>query len=253
MAVTVPTKTLPSGAKIPALGLGVYQSEPGAETYDAVVSALKRGYRHIDTAQYYENEADVGRAVRDSGIPREQIFVTSKLFLPHWGYDKAVAATRESNEKLGLGYIDLFLLHAPGDAATRAETWRALEDLQTEGVVKDIGISNFSEAHYQKLAETFRVKPALNQVELHPWLTRSELVKFFEKEGVLLEAYSPLAKAAKLSDPTVTQIASELSATTAQANLESVNITLTAEQVAKLDALDEYLVTGWDPIKEHAV
>uniref|UniRef100_K3WD22 NADP-dependent oxidoreductase domain-containing protein n=1 Tax=Globisporangium ultimum (strain ATCC 200006 / CBS 805.95 / DAOM BR144) TaxID=431595 RepID=K3WD22_GLOUD len=276
-AIHVPPKTLPSGAKIPVVGLGVYLSEPGAETYDAVLSALKLGYRHIDTAQYYANEADVGKAVRDSGIPRDQVFVTSKLFLTNWGYDKAIAAVKESNEKLGLGYIDLFLLHAPGDAATRAETWRALEDLQTQGVLRDIGVSNFGEAHLKKLAETWKAKPAVNQVELHPWLTRADLVEYHKQVGIPLEAYSPLAKANKLVDPVVNEIAAEVKATPAQVliawslakdfitlpksvnpdrqklNLEAVNVKLSDAQVAKLDALDEYLTTGWDPIKEHAV
>ncbi|GAB9467992.1 Voltage-gated ion channel [Globisporangium polare] len=277
MSVDVPTKKLPSGASIPVVGLGVYQSEPGAETYDAVASALKLGYRHVDTAQYYQNEADVGKAVRDSGLPREQVFVTSKLFLSFWGYDKAVAAIKESNAKLGLGYIDLFLLHAPGDAATRAETWRALEDLQKEGILRDIGVSNFSGAHLDKLAQTWTAKPAVNQVELHPWLTRTDLVKYHHEHGILLQAYSPLAKANKLSDPVVNEIAKEVNATPAQVlvawslakdfitlpksvnpdrqklNLEAVNVKLSDAQIAKLDALDEYLVTGWDPIKDHAV
>lgn len=277
MSAHIPSKKLPSGASIPVVGLGVYQSEPGAETYDAVASALKLGYRHVDTAQYYQNEADVGKAVRDSGLPREQVFVTSKLFLSFWGYDKAVAAIRESNAKLGLGYIDLFLLHAPGDAATRAETWRALEDLQAEGVVRDIGVSNFSGEHLDKLAQTWKAKPAVNQVELHPWLTRSDLVQYHKEHGILLQAYSPLAKAHKLADPVVNEIAKEVNASPAQVlvawslakdfitlpksvnpdrqklNLEAVNVKLSAAQVAKLDALDEYLVTGWDPIKDHAV
>ncbi|ETL26378.1 hypothetical protein F441_20534, partial [Phytophthora nicotianae CJ01A1] len=274
---TIPTKTLRSGAKIPVVGLGVYQSEPGAETYNAVVSALKLGYRHIDTAQFYQNEADVGRAVKDSGIPREEIFVTSKLFVHNWGYEKALETTKASNEKLGLGYIDLYLLHAPGDVATRDETWRALEELHEQGILKDIGVSNFGEAHLEKLLNTAKVKPAVNQVELHPWLMRPTLVKYCKEHDILLEAYSPLAKAIKLSDPTLVEIANEVGVTPAQvlvafslandfitlpksvnpdrqkANLDAVDVKLTPTQIAKLAALDEYLVTGWDPIKDHAV
>ncbi|KAI9980238.1 hypothetical protein PInf_026519 [Phytophthora infestans] len=244
-------------------GTGHWQtSEPGAETYNAVLSALKLGYRHIDTAQYYENEADVGRAVKDSGIPREEIF--------------ALETTRASNEKLGLGYIDLYLLHAPGDAATREETWRALKELHEQGVLKDIGVSNFGEAHLEKLLKTAKVKPAVNQVELHPWLMRPTLVKYCKEHDILLEAYSPLAKAIKLTNPTLLEIATEVDATPAQvlvafslandfitlpksvnperqkANLEAANVKLTPAQIAKLVALDEYLVTGWDPIKDHA-
>jgi diketogulonate reductase-like aldo/keto reductase len=248
-------------------------------TLDAVSAALKLGYRHIDTAEAYKNETDVGRAVRDSGIPREQVFVTSKIFLQNWGYDKAIAAVRASNERLGLGYIDLYLLHAPGDSATRADTWRALEDLQAEGLLKDIGVSNFGEAHFKKLAETFRVKPAVNQIEVHPWLTRPELIKFFESEGVLIQAYSPLARGLRMSDPTVLRIGDKVGASVAQvmiayslakgwvplpksvkeerirSNLESVNVTLSAEDVAELDALNEDWITmpTWDPVKDHAV
>ncbi|KAG6963256.1 hypothetical protein JG688_00008231 [Phytophthora aleatoria] len=276
-AKNVPTKTLPSGAKIPIIGLGVYLSKPGGETYIAVLSALKLGYRHIDTAQYYENEADVGRAIRDSGVPREEIFVTSKLFIDNWGYEKALAATKESNEKLGLGYIDLFLLHAPGDASTRDESWRALEELQEQGMLKDIGVSNFSEAHLEKFLKTARVKPAVNQVELHPWMMRQSLVKYCKEHDILLQAYSPLARARKMEDPTPLEIANDVGATPAQVlvafslandfitlpksvdarrqkpNLDAVNVKLSSEQVEKLAALDEYLAVGWDPTKDHAV
>ncbi|KAL4157024.1 hypothetical protein PRNP1_006050 [Phytophthora ramorum] len=277
MSVTIPSKKLPSGAEIPMLGLGVYLSEPGVETYNAVLSALKHGYRHIDTAQYYENEADVGRAVRDSGIPREEVFVTTKLFINNWGYEKALQATKESNEKLGLGYIDLYLLHAPGDVSTRDESWRALEELQEQGILKDIGVSNFSEAHLEKFLKTARVKPAVNQVELHPWMMRPTLVKYCKEHDILLQAYSPLARARKLEDPTLLDIANEVGATPAQVlvafslandfitlpksvnaerqkiNLDGANVKLTPDQVAKLAALDEYLVVGWDPTRDHAV
>ncbi|GMF25627.1 unnamed protein product [Phytophthora fragariaefolia] len=277
MSASIETKTLPSGAKIPALGLGVFQSEPGAETYNAVLSALKLGYRHIDTAQLYQNEADVGRAVKDSGIPREEIFVTSKLFINNWGYDKALSSTKASNEKLGLGYIDLFLLHAPADASTRAESWKALEELQEQGILRDIGVSNFGEAHLDKLMKTAKVKPAVNQVELHPWLMRPTLVKYCKENGILLQAYSPLARAKKMDDPTLLDVANQVGATPAQvliafslandfitlpksvsadrqkSNLDAASVTLTAAQIAKLAALDEYLVTAWDPIKDHEV
>ncbi|KAE9054532.1 hypothetical protein PF010_g32494, partial [Phytophthora fragariae] len=208
--------------------------------------------------EYYENEADVGRAVKDSGIPREEIFVTSKLFIQSWGYEKALQKTKESNEKLGLGYIDLYLLHAPGDADTRGETWRALEELQESGILKDIGVSNFGEAHLEKLQKTAKVKPAVNQ-------------------GILLEAYSPLARAQKMQDPTLLEVANEAGASAAQVlvafslangfitlpksvhverqkvNLDAAKIQLTPAQISKLAALDEYLVTAWDPIKDHAV
>ncbi|GMF25624.1 unnamed protein product [Phytophthora fragariaefolia] len=277
MDVNIPTKTLPSGAEMPMIGLGVYLSEPGAETYNAVLSALNLGYRHIDTAQYYENEADVGRAIRDSGIPREDVFVTTKLFITNWGYEQALASTKESNEKLGLGYIDLYLLHAPGNAPTRDESWRALEELQEQGILRDIGVSNFSGAHLDKFLKAARVKPAVNQVELHPWMMRPTLVKYCQEHGILLQAYSPLARARKMDEPVLLEIANEVGGTPAQVlvafslandfttlpksvdpdrqkiNLDGVKIKLTNAQVTKLAALDEYLVVGWDPTKDHEV
>lgn len=213
MRVKNSTRTLPSGAEIPVIGLGVYKMNPGVETYHSVRSALQFGYRHIDTAQGYQN---VGRAVRDSGIPRGKIFVTSKLFIDNWGYESALATTKASNETLGLGYIDLYLLHAPGDSTTRDESWRALEELQEQGILKDIGVSNFGEAHLEKLLKTAVVKPSVNQIELHPWLMCLALVKYCTEHGILLQAYAPLAGARKLEDPTVLEIANEVGATAAQ-------------------------------------
>jgi diketogulonate reductase-like aldo/keto reductase len=279
MSAFVKAKQLPSGHSIPAVALGVYQSEPGTETYDAVLAALKLGYRHVDTATVYRNESDVGKAIRDAGIPRQEVFVTSKVVAPHnrWSYDEVVEAVRLSNRKLGLEYIDLYLLHAPFDGATRADAWRALEDMQTEGIVRDIGVSNFGAPHLQKLSETWRMKPAVNQVELHPWLARADTVKYCEEQGILMEAYSPLARAQKMHDRTVKQVASELGATSAQVliawslakgfvtlpksvtesrikeNLEAAKLELTDEQMERLNGLDQYFVTAWDPIKQHAV
>ncbi|KAE8915571.1 hypothetical protein PF005_g2879 [Phytophthora fragariae] len=218
MSSFVKSKLLPSGHSIPAVALGMYQSSPGAETYDAVLAALRLGYRHIDTATAYHNEADVGLAIRDSGVPRQEVFVTNKIVAPRgrWSYDDVVEGVRLSNRKLGLEYIDLYLLHAPFDGATRAEAWKALEDMQSEGVVRDIGVSNFGELHLQKLAQTWRVKPAVNQVELHPWLARADTVKYCEEQGILMEAYSPLARIQKMHDRTLKQVASEAGATSAQ-------------------------------------
>ncbi|ETI45912.1 hypothetical protein L914_09281 [Phytophthora nicotianae] len=279
MSAFVKTKLLPSGHSIPSVALGVYQSAPGSETYDAVLAALKLGYRHIDTATVYRNESDVGKAIRDSGIPRNEIFVTSKIVASRtrWNYDEVVEGVRLSNRKLGLEYIDLYLLHAPFDSTTRAEAWKALEDMQTEGILRDIGVSNFGELHLQRLAETWRVKPAVNQVELHPWLARADTVKYCEEQGIIMEAYSPLARAQKMHDRTLKLIASEVGATSAQVliawslakgfvalpksvtesrikeNLEAAKLELTSEQMEKLNGLDAYFVTAWDPVKDHAV
>ncbi|GLD92307.1 hypothetical protein PINS_up000840 [Pythium insidiosum] len=277
MAAPISSKRLRSGASIPVIGLGVFQSRPGSETYKAVLNALRIGYRHIDTAQGYENEADVGRAIADSGIPRSEIFVTSKIMPPSWNYDKVIREVKQSVERIGGGYIDLFLLHAPGNSSNRADAWRALEDLQAEGVLRDIGVSNFGEAHLKKLSNTWRVKPAVNQVELHPWQTRTSLVKFCKERGIHLEAYSPLARAYKMHNPVLRAIAKEIRASPAQVliawslakgfitlpksvrperqqeNLDAYKVELSPEHITQLDALDEYLVTAWDPIKQHPI
>lgn len=277
MSVHVPTVALPSGARMPLIGLGVYKCAPGEEAYESVLTALRLGYRHIDTARLYENEADVGRAVRDSGVPREQVFITSKLREWHWGYDKALEGARSSNELIGCGYIDLFLLHQPFDPELRADTWRALEDLQKEGVLKDIGVSNFGEPHLAKLAATWRVKPAVNQIELHPWNTREPLVKYCEQQGILLQAFSPLARVKKIDDPRLAELAKEVDATPAQVllawdlakgyttlpksvhearqkeNLDAAKVKLTPEQVARLDAFNEDFFSGTDHVSNSAV
>ncbi|KAF4129786.1 Aldo/keto reductase family [Phytophthora infestans] len=276
MAAFVHSKLLPSGNSIPCLALGVFESTPGAEAYNAVFTSLKLGYRHIDTATFYRNESDVGRAVRDSGIPRQTIFITSKYFeTSNWSYQRVANGVRESNRKLGLGYIDLYLLHAPSNSANRADAWRAQEDMQSEGLVRDIGVSSFGEKHLLKLASTWRVKPAVNQVELHPWLARRDTVKFCKDQGILMEAYSPLARALKMDDPVVMEVANELNATQAQvliawslskgfislpksvkesrikSNLDAAKLKLSAAQMNRLDSLDEYFISGWDPIKDH--
>lgn len=268
---------LPSGAVLPVIGLGVFMAAPGQETYSSVLNALRGGYRHIDTARIYGNETDVGRAVADSKVPREAVFITTKLFVTDWGAEKASAAIQDSLQKLNTPYIDLLLLHAPGDSSTRAETWRVLEDAQSQGVVRDIGVSNFSEQHLEKLQKTARVMPAVNQIEVHPWLQRRDLVAYCQKRDIIVEAYSPLAKASKLNDPVLVKVASDLGATPAQVliawslhkklvclpksvdaerqreNLEAVKLKLGEEDVAQLDGLECGLVTGWDPINNSPV
>jgi diketogulonate reductase-like aldo/keto reductase len=277
MTNSIKPKTLPSGTVLPRIGLGVYQSAPGDETYKAVLIALKMGYRHIDTAQMYGNECDVGRAIQDSGIPRQDIFITTKLWISNWGYQKAMAAIKESNERLGGTYIDLCLLHAPGNPELRAETWAAMEHLQEVGIIHDIGVSNFSPKHLEKLNLSAKITPCVNQIELHPWLQRREVVDYCRKHDIVIEAYSPLAKASKLNDPILVEIAQQVNATPAQVliawslakdfvtlpksvheerqqmNLKAADVTLSTEQIQRLDMLDENLVTGWDPIKTHAV
>lgn len=278
MAASIKILKMNDGHVIPAIGLGVYKSAPGEETYAAVLSALSVGYRHIDTAQIYRNESDVGRAIEDSKVPRAEIFVTTKLWLGNWGYETATNAVKESLKLLRTTYIDLILLHAPGDADTRAETWKALEDMKTSGMLKSIGVSNFGIPHLQKLEKTAITTPAINQIEIHPWNQRIEVVKFCNDQGIVVQAYSPLAKAIKLSDPIVCSIADRAGCTTAQVliswslakglvtlpksvnplrqkqNLDTPNfVSLSKDDMNVLDSLEEYLVTGWDPILDAAV
>jgi diketogulonate reductase-like aldo/keto reductase len=268
-----------NGLTIPVIGLGVYQSAAGDECYNAVLTALRAGYRHIDTAQIYRNEADVGRAVVDSGIPREQIFITTKLWLNNFGRTAAKAAIDTSLSKLQTSYVDLLLLHAPGEPKLRAETWKALEELHHSGVLKSIGVSNFGQDHLEKLAQTAEVTPAVNQIEIHPWCQRTELVNYCKEKGIVVQAYSPLAKANKLTDPLVTAIAARHGKTTTTAqvliawslqkglvtlpksvhperivqNLAAHDLVLSSEDMNQLDSLEEYYVTGWDPIKDAPV
>lgn len=269
---------LSSGMKIPMVGLGVYKSEPGAETYQAVLQALQLGYRHVDTAQFYKNEDDVGRAINDSGINRSEIFVTSKVtpFAMSSGA-KTLASVKASLDKLNIGYIDLMLLHAPGEPSSRAGAWAALEEAQSLGIVRDIGVSNFGQGHLEKLMTTAKVKPCVNQIELHPWLQRRELVNYCNSQGIHLQAYSPLAKASKLDEPLLKNIASKKSATPAQVliawslskgfitlpksvnaerqkqNLHAAELVLSSEDIEALDSLECNFITGWDPITQHPV
>ncbi len=216
MSSVIRTKILPSGDLIPVVGLGVYEIEPGDECYRAVLSGLKAGYRHIDTAQIYDNEQDVGQAIADSGVPRTEIFVTTKLWVTNFGYQRALKSIAASLKKLQTSYIDLLLLHAPGKPHLRRETWKALESLQKEGVVKNIGVSNFGEAHIEKLAINSEIYPAVNQIEVHPWLQRVELVKYCQDRSIIVQAYSPLAKALTLSNPVLVAISTRLNLLPAQ-------------------------------------
>jgi diketogulonate reductase-like aldo/keto reductase len=261
---------LNDGKLIPVIGLGVYQSDPGEETYQTVLSALKLGYRHVDTARLYANEADVGKAVRDSGVPREEIFVTTKIWMDDQGYEATLREGRRSNELLGLGYIDLLILHCPFEQ--RVASYQALEQLQKEGVVQSIGVSNFNVNHLEQLMAATKVVPAVNQIELHPFLQRREVVSFCKKHGIVLEAYSPLAKAKRMKDPRLVEIAKSHHCTPAQVllrwgldqgfvilpkstrperqaeNAALENVQLSAEAKELLTSMEEHLVTGWDPL-----
>ena len=201
------TITLNDGNKIPAVGFGVFTIPNDGPTYDAVLQALKAGYRHIDTAAAYFNESDVGKAVRDSGIPREEIFITSKLWLQDYGYEAAKKGLAVSLEKLGMDYIDLYLLHQPyGDVAG---AWKALEEAKEDGVLKSIGVSNMTPKIWKEFLPQASTIPAVNQVECNPFFQQKELKALLAEHDVKIEAYQPLGSgnAAMLSHPAVTKIA----------------------------------------------
>ncbi len=211
------TVTLHNGVEMPWLGLGVYKVQEGNEVEQAVEAALRTGYRSIDTAAYYQNEQGVGRAVRASGIPREQIFITTKVWNTDQGYDETLRAFEDSSRKLDLDYVDLYLIHWPVPGKFK-DTWRALEKLYLEGRVRAIGVSNFLVHHLRYLlAEPdLRVKPMVNQVEFHPRLYQQELLQFCRENEIQLEAWSPLMRGKIFDHPVVQQLSQKYDKTPAQ-------------------------------------
>lgn len=198
---------LNDGNRIPSIGFGVFQIPPDGPTYEAVLDALKAGYRHIDTAAAYFNESDVGKAVRDSGIPREEIFVTSKLWLQDYAYEDAKKAIDVSLEKLSLEYIDLYLLHQPYGKVE--EAWKALEEAKAAGKIRSIGVSNMSPKIWNQYVPKFSTVPAVNQVECNPYSQQRELRKILEPMNVIIEAWGPLGqgKGDLLTNPVIARIA----------------------------------------------
>ncbi|WMJ81535.1 aldo/keto reductase [Clostridium sp. MB40-C1] len=183
---------LNNGVKMPWLGFGTYKVENGDTVIESVKEALKIGYRHIDTASYYGNEEGVGIAIKESGVPREKIFLVSKVWNTDQGYEKTLKAFETSIKKLGTDYLDLYLIHWPQPLSK--ETWKALEKLYKEGRVKAIGVSNFLVNHLEYLLEDAEVIPMVNQVEFHPYLIQNDLIEFCEKNNIQLEAWSPLMR-----------------------------------------------------------
>jgi 2,5-diketo-D-gluconate reductase A len=213
---SVPTITLNNGVEIPQLGFGVFQIPP-EDTREATATALEVGYRHIDTAEMYGNEEGVGQAVRDSGIPRDQLFVTSKLNNGFHAREDALAAFDQTLATLDIDYLDLFLIHWPlpgvGDFV---ETWKAMETMYEGGKVRAIGVSNFQQHHLNRLLAETTVIPAVNQIEIHPYLTQDALRAFDAEHEIATEAWSPIAQGKVLSDPVIERIARRVEQTPAQ-------------------------------------
>jgi Aldo/keto reductases, related to diketogulonate reductase len=189
---------LSDGNSMPLLGLGVWDAKSGKETYDAVIHALSKGYRHIDTAELYGNEKDVGSAVIDSGIAREEIFITTKLWDSGLGYDHALNAFDVSLKKLNLEYIDLYLIHWP-EKGSRREIWSALERIKKEGRSLSIGVSNFAPKHLNEILINANFTPAVNQIEMSPFLHQQEISSFCKKENIHLTGYCPLARGTRFT------------------------------------------------------
>ncbi|MGG6431531.1 aldo/keto reductase [Anoxybacillus sp. D401a] len=263
--------TLHNGVHMPWLGLGVYKVQEGEEVIRSVRTALEVGYRHIDTAAFYENEEGVGRAIRESGIRREEVFVTTKVWNSHQGYESTLKAFNTSLKKLGFDYIDLYLVHWPVKEKYK-ETYKALEKLYKDGFVRAIGVSNFQIHHLEHILADCEIKPMVNQVEFHPRLTQKPLLAFCKQHHIQLEAWSPLMRGGELlNEPTLVNIAKKYNKTPAQVILrwdlqhevvtipksvtperiaQNANIfdfTLTKEEMDAIDALNENRRIGPDP------
>jgi diketogulonate reductase-like aldo/keto reductase len=235
-----------------------------------VLSALELGYRHIDTARIYGNEADVGAAVKDSGVPRAEVFVTTKLWNDEQGFDPALRAFDASLERLGLEYVDLYLIHWPV-LGKRRDSWRALERIKADGRARAIGVSNFLVPHLEELAASANEPPSVDQIEIHPFLQQRETRAYCKEHDIVVEAYSPLTRGLKLDHPVVKAVAARAERSPAQVLLRWAvqhelvvlpkstherriaengalfDFTLEAGSMKALDALEEGLATGWDP------
>ena len=267
--VTVPTIDLNNGVAIPQLGFGVFQVPP-AETQQAVEAALEAGYRHIDTAAAYRNESGVGAAIKSSGIPREDLFITTKL--RNGEQAEARQAFDNSLRELGVDFVDLYLIHWPVPSQNLyVQAWQTLEEVYTEGLSRAIGVSNFLSEHLETLLAAGGTVPAVNQIEIHPTFQQREVAALSRKHGIAVEAYSPLGQGADLESRTVTAIAAKYLATPAQVvlawhlangnivipksanpdriakNLAAARLTLDAEDLAAITALDAGGRVGADP------
>jgi 2,5-diketo-D-gluconate reductase A len=268
---TIPTVQLNDGEQIPQLGFGVFQVPP-AETVETVTRALQIGYRHVDTAKAYNSEAEVGQAIHAAGLSREDVYLTTKCFNDDHGFDQAKRALHASLERLETTHVDLYLIHWPVPAHDKyVETWKALVELQQEGLTRSIGVSNFQPAHLERIIAQTGVTPAVNQVELHPYFQQVGLRREHADLGIVTEAWSPLAQGLVLDDPAIVAVAEEHGVTAGQVvlrwhlqlghvvfpksvtperiaqNLDVFGFTLTDAEMASIDALDRGHRTGPDP------
>jgi diketogulonate reductase-like aldo/keto reductase len=270
MSPAQPSLLLRGGLRIPQVGLGVFRTPSGFETRRVVRDALTCGYRHIDTARIYGNEADVAEGIRESGLERDQVFVTTKIWNADQGYEETRRACEQSLARMRFEHVDLLLLHWPVPGR-RLDSWRALERLRDEGRARAIGVSNFMPHHLRELLGMCNEPPSVNQVELSPFLQQRELCALCDASGIVVEAYSPLTKGARLAHPVVVRVAAAVGRTPAQVllrwslqqgrvalpkstraerlseNLAALEFMLPDDAMASLDTLDEGLVTGWDP------
>ncbi|WP_368504895.1 aldo/keto reductase [Alkalihalophilus sp. As8PL] len=264
------TTTLHNGVKMPWFGLGVFKVKDGSEAADSVRNAIESGYRSIDTAAIYKNEEGVGQGIKEAGVSRDELFITSKVWNADQGYETTLAAFDASLKKLDIDYLDLYLIHWPVDGKF-VETWKALEKLYKEGRVRAIGVSNFHIHHLEELLKEAEIKPMVNQVEYHPHLTQVELREYCEKEGIQLEAWSPLKQGELLEDETIKQIAESYRKSPAQiilrwdlqnkvvtipksikeyrivANADIFDFELSAEDMDRINALNKNERCGPDP------
>jgi 2,5-diketo-D-gluconate reductase A len=267
----VPLITLRDDVEIPQLGFGVFQIPP-EETVNAVSRALQTGYRHIDTAAAYRNEAEVGEAIRCSGLKRDEVFVTTKCFNDDQGYEEARRALEDSLERLGFDHVDLYLIHWPVPSRDRyLDTWRAFIEAQKEGLVRSIGVSNFQPDHLRRIVDETGVTPSVNQVELHPRLQQPDLRQLHSSMQIATEAWSPLAQGAVLDDSTITSIAATHHRTAGQVvlrwhlqlgnvvipksvtperiqqNFELFDFELSRDEMRRIEQMDRGERTGPDP------
>lgn len=264
--------TLNTGRELPAIGFGTWEIGSDEAAKAAVLSALEAGYRVIDTARIYGNERGIGEAIRESGLKREEIFITTKLWNDDQGYDRALAACQQSLDKLGLDYLDLYLIHWPA-TSKRHESWQAFEKLQDDGLIKAAGVSNYTVEHLESLAERSEFTPAVNQVEFHPYIYEQQqpILEYCHDHDILMEAYSPLSRVSRSPRKAITDLARKKGKSPQQivlrwciqhdtlplprstnpdhirSNLDIDNFELSDEDLAALDSVSDGQRVTWDP------